>query len=101
MSPPFLNPHVLYQWMKHGDFMRQVNLVSTQTDMAPYVSLQDQRKMLIELPPPSRQSEIAKLLKPIDARIAANAEESRTLSTLRDALLPKLLSGVLPIEPLS
>ena len=29
----------------------------------------------------------------------ANDDESRTLATLRDALLPKLLSGELPVNP--
>ncbi|WP_295486281.1 restriction endonuclease subunit S [Accumulibacter sp.] len=90
-----LNPNVLYRWMRSADFTRQVTAVSAQTDMAPYVSLQDQKKMVIQLPPPSAQSEIAEQLEPIDARIAANAEQSRTLATLRDTLLPKLLSGEL------
>ena len=99
VAPQVLNPHVLYQWMKHGDFMRQVNRVSTQTDMAPYVSLQDQRRMVIELPPWQEQKELAKQLKPIDDQIAANAEQSRTLAILRDTLLTKLLSGELSLRP--
>ncbi|MDH4445245.1 MAG: restriction endonuclease subunit S [Akkermansiaceae bacterium] len=93
-----LNPNVLYRWMSSADFTRQVTAVSTQTDMAPYVSLQDQKKMIIQLPPPNAQSEIAKQLEPIDARIAANTEQSRTLATLRDTLLPKLLSGELSMS---
>ncbi|MBA4147638.1 MAG: restriction endonuclease subunit S [Verrucomicrobia bacterium] len=90
-----LNPAVLYRWMNTDAFTRQVAQVSTQTDMAPYVSLQDQRKMAIQLPPPKAQQEVAKQLEPIDAKIAANAEQSRTLATLRDTLLPKLLSGTI------
>jgi type I restriction enzyme S subunit len=88
-----LNSNVLYRWMRSGDFTRQVAAVSTQTDMAPYVSLQDQRKMIVQLPPPSAQREIARQLAPIDERIAANDQESRTLAAMRDTLLPKLLSG--------
>jgi type I restriction enzyme S subunit len=79
--------------MSTDDFTHQVATVSTQTDMAPYVSLQDQRKMVIQLPPPSAQMEIATQLEAIDEKIAANAEQSRTLAILRDTLLPKLLSG--------
>ena len=93
LAPDTLNPNVLYRWMSSDDFTRQVTAVSAQTDMAPYVSLRDQRKMVINLPLPVAQQEIAKLLKPIDASIASNAEQSRTLGTLRDTLLPKLLSG--------
>jgi type I restriction enzyme S subunit len=35
----------------------------------------------------------ARLIQPIQARIAGNRKESVTLATIRDALLPKLLSG--------
>ena len=91
--PEQLHPNVLFRWMCTDAFTCQVDAVSTQTDMAPYVSLQDQRKMIIQLPPPSAQKEIAKHLEPIDDKIASNAEQSRTLAALRDTLLPKLLSG--------
>jgi type I restriction enzyme S subunit len=90
-----LQPNVLYRWMRTGEFTLQVDAVSRQTDMAPYVSLQDQRKMVITLPPAVAQQEIARQLDPIDNLIADNAEQSRTLATLRDTLLPKLLSGEL------
>ena len=95
LAPERLHPNVLYRWMSTDGFMLQVNAVSRQTDMAPYVSLQDQRKMVIQLPPIKAQSEIVKQLEAIDDKIAANAEQSRTLVTLRDTLLPKLLSGEL------
>jgi type I restriction enzyme S subunit len=98
-APDKLHPNVLYRWMSTDDFTHQVATVSTQTDMAPYVSLQDQRKMVIQLPPPSAQREIATQLEAIDEKIAANAEQSRTLATLRDTLLPKLLSGELAVLP--
>jgi type I restriction enzyme, S subunit len=45
------------------------------------------------LPPESVSRDFAKLTELIFARIRANSEESRTLAALRDALLPKLLSG--------
>ncbi len=95
LVPEKLHPNVLYRWMSTDGFMRQVDAVSRQTDMAPYVSLQDQRKMVIQLPPAAAQQTIAKQLQPIDEKIAADAEQSRTLATLRDTLLPKLLSGEL------
>lgn len=40
----------------------------------------------------------AEIVAPMDKRIFANNEESRTLAGLRDALLPKLLSGELRIK---
>jgi type I restriction enzyme M protein len=38
---------------------------------------------------------------PLMAKIQANSTESRTLATLRDALLPKLLSGAVPVIKLN
>lgn len=40
----------------------------------------------------------ASVAKPMIAKIVANERESRTLTALRDALLPKLISGELRIE---
>jgi type I restriction enzyme, S subunit len=98
VSEDRLNPNVLYRWMRSDAFTRQVAMVSTQTDMAPYVSLQDQRKMIVQLPPGVAQREIARPLAAIDDLIAANVEQSRTLATIRDTLLPKLLSGELRVD---
>jgi type I restriction enzyme S subunit len=98
--PDELNPNVLYRWMSTEHFKSQVASVCAQTDMAPYVSLQDQRKMVLQLPPAPAQQKIAMQLEPFDDRIAANAEQSRTLATLRDMLLAKLLSGLPPTSSL-
>jgi len=45
------------------------------------------------LPPPDLQDGFDKQVRPLFERIHHNDEESRTLATLRDTLLPKLLSG--------
>jgi type I restriction enzyme S subunit len=44
-DPPKLRPSLLYLWMRSDDFLEQISQVSHQTDMAPYVSLRDQRNM--------------------------------------------------------
>ena len=36
--------------------------------------------------------------RPLDARVRSNIAESRTLAALRDALLPKLISGELRVK---
>jgi type I restriction enzyme S subunit len=41
------------------------------------------------------------LTRPLRRRMEQNLSESRTLATLRDTLLPKLLSGELPIRPIA
>ena len=47
----------------------------------------------VVLPPKQILEEFEKTVSPIFRRILANIQESRTLAALRDALLPKLLSG--------
>jgi len=39
----------------------------------------------------------ARLVSPIDARIVSAAQEARSLAAVRDALLPRLLSGELRV----
>jgi type I restriction enzyme S subunit len=53
---------------------------------------------LIAVPPPAIARRFDELTAPLMAKIKANADQSRTLSTLRDTLLPKLLSGELRVS---
>ena len=89
-----IHPAVLYCWMQSDDFKNQVLAVAGQTDMAPYVSLKDQKRMSIPVFDDS-QYEIGERITPLLARQSLNDAESRTLSVLRDSLLPKLISGEL------
>ena len=47
----------------------------------------------LAVPPPKIARRFDELTAPLMAKIKANSTESRTLATLRDTLLPKLLSG--------
>ena len=51
----------------------------------------------LAVPPPSIARRFDELTAPLMAKIKANSTESRTLATLRDTLLPKLLSGELSV----
>ncbi|HEX8372179.1 MAG TPA: restriction endonuclease subunit S [Chthoniobacterales bacterium] len=51
------------------------------------------------LPPPSLLAAFDQNISPIFAAINANEHQSRTLATLRDALLPRLLSGTSILKP--
>ena len=54
-------------------------------------------EMKIVIPPPPLIQAFTDIAKPIFDRINRNTEQSRTLATLRDTLLPKLLSGELSV----
>lgn len=51
------------------------------------------QRVPILLPPPECLRRFAEAVNPLFARVEANVAESRTLATLRDTLLPKLISG--------
>jgi type I restriction enzyme S subunit len=92
-----LQPAILYCWMKSADLKAQIDAVAGQTDMAPYVSLRDQRMMEVPVFPDS-QLTIGRRLETFLVRQALFAEESKTLAALRDTLLSKLLSGELRVR---
>ena len=95
-----LSPFVLHAWMRSKLFMAQIDAVKGQTDMADYVSLRDQRAMRFDLPEPAVQREAARLAEPLARAASAARKEARTLTAIRDALLPKLVSGQIRV-PLS
>ncbi|BCS32692.1 hypothetical protein TBR22_A19140 [Luteitalea sp. TBR-22] len=97
LEPRLIPPSLLFLWMKSADMMRQIMAVAGQTDMAPYVSLRDQRQM--DVPLYSGEAlRTAELLEPMLHRQAVLFAENRTLASLRDLLLPKLISGELRIK---
>jgi type I restriction enzyme S subunit len=81
-----LDGRFLYYWMHGEEFSRQVHSVKGQTDMADYVSLRDQRRMHITLPPLAEQHAIARLLGALDDRIQAGRRVIHGLEALAQAL---------------
>jgi type I restriction enzyme S subunit len=92
-----LHPAILYCWMQSDDLKRQLEAVAGQTDMAPYVSLRDQRAMEIPAFPVSQEA-LGKRIDLLLWRQAQASEENRCLENLRDTLLPKLISGELRVK---
>lgn len=93
-----LNPFVLRQWMVSRWFLDQVDRVKGQTDMAEYVSLRDQRAMRFPLSPPESQATIGVQLAALQRLVWNNERETHSLARIRDELLPRLLSGELPVD---
>jgi hypothetical protein len=61
-------------------------------------SLRDQRRMLVPVPEPDAQARFVRAVAPLDARTEHNRRESLQLARVRDALLPKLMSGELRVR---
>jgi type I restriction enzyme, S subunit len=88
-----LSAFLLHLWMKSESFTCQWMSVKGQTDLADFVSLSDQRAMTMLVPPPEVQRGFDNVVRPMVELMAASAAESAKLATLRDYLLPRLLSG--------
>jgi type I restriction enzyme S subunit len=59
----------------------------------PEISKQNFRPISVVLPPQGLMARFTERVLPLYDRITVNLRESRTLATLRDTLLPRLLSG--------
>ena len=62
------------------------------------ISKQNFRPIPVVLPPEAIMAAFTAKVAPLYAKITANLHQSRTLATLRDTLLPKLLSGELSVS---
>jgi type I restriction enzyme S subunit len=81
-----IDPRFLYFWMSGPDFYQQYKSVAGQTDMAEYVSLTDQRRMHIALPPIEEQRAIAHILGTLDDKIELNRRMNETLEAMARAI---------------
>jgi type I restriction enzyme S subunit len=79
------------------NFVNYTNAGSTGTKM-PRTNWQDMARYEVALPPQLLAVAFNEKVGPLVERMIANIHESRTLAALRDALLPKLLSGELRLK---
>jgi len=86
LDPNIIDPRFLFFWMQGHEFFTQYNSVKGQTDMADYVSLSDQRRMHITLPPPHEQRAIARVLGSLDDKIELNRKMNATLEETARAI---------------
>jgi len=81
-----LSPGYLRYWSRGEEFHRQLRGLSTSTDMAPYLSLADQKRLTISLPAPSEQRRIAHVLGTLDDKIELNRRMNETLEAIARAI---------------
>ena len=79
-----------------NELIQFTDLASTGTKM-PRTNWSDISSFKAALPPKTIAAAFTRIIQPMLDRIQANLHQSRTLATLRDTLLPKLLSGELSV----
>jgi len=90
-----VEPAYLHYWMKSAAFKIQVDVVRGQAAIMDYVSLADQRRMRLDIPPIGVQKRFAEVGRVILEQISSNRAMATYLTSVRDALLPRLISGQL------
>jgi len=76
----------LHYWSKGPEFTDQLLGMKASTDMAPYLSLIDQKRLRISLPPINEQRAIAHILGTLDDKIELNRRMNETLEAMARAL---------------
>lgn len=94
-----INPRYLAQVFQQKIFKDQVSNYAVGSTR-PSLNTKLLLSFKFVLPPLSLQKKFSKLLESIDARIENNLDEIDTLSSIRDSILPKLMSGKIriPVE---
>lgn len=112
--PPFVySPHLSYwrsrddqrlcggflrYWSQGAEFINQLDGMKASTDMAPYLSLSDQRRLKVTLPPVERQRQIASFLGALDDNIAVNRQMNATLEAIARALFQSWFADFEPVR---
>jgi type I restriction enzyme S subunit len=88
-----LSQQYLRYVMRSPDFVGQLDVLKGQTDMAPYVSLTDQRTIELDLPSIAEQQAIAEILSALDDKAEANTRLTSLLVGLADAHFVRFVAG--------
>jgi type I restriction enzyme S subunit len=86
LKPKVLAPRFLRYWSRGKEFRDQLEGLKASTDMAPYLSLNDQKRLRITLPTSAEQRAIGHILGTLDDKIELNRRMNETLEAMARAL---------------
>jgi type I restriction enzyme S subunit len=97
LTPKQVSRTYLFEWVTTEDF---VEYLSYNADGSAYPAVRPERfsEAEILLPPLALLDRFEQVAGPMRDKIAHNDRESRTLAAIRDALLPKLISGEIRVK---
>ena len=93
-----IHPEILLAFLKSPRVLREVRDNYVSGSALPRIVLKDFKKLTFALPNMDAQNLIAPLFTSIREQIAVNVAENKYMTQLRDALLPKLMSGELSVD---
>lgn len=93
-------PEILLYLLKQPSVRKDVGDNYVSGSALPRIVLKDFKKYRFMLPPMDEQAKIGSVLHSIRMQTKANVDEIQRLSSLRDTLLPRLMSGKLDVSSL-
>ena len=93
-------PEILLYLLKQPSVRKDVGDNYVSGSALPRIVLKDFKKYRFMLPPMDEQAKIGSVLHSIRMQTKANVDEIQRLSSLRDTLLPRLMSGKLDVSDL-
>lgn len=92
-----ITPTFFYYYMKQPIFQEMIkhHAIGTTRQNFPFEAF---KMFPMVVPPMELQLKFEEIAKPIEQKIAKLKEENEVLAEIRDTLLPKLMSGKLPVE---
>lgn len=81
-----IRPRYLFYWLQGREFLEQCGQMKGSTDMADYLNLRDQRRLVITLPSTTEQDRIVGVLLAYDELIENNARRIQILEEMAKAI---------------
>ncbi len=97
-NPERIENGFLRYWARGNEFQCQLAALKASTDMAPYLSLKDQKRLKITLPPIEEQRAIASILGALDDKIELNRRMNATLESLARAIFKSWFVDFDPVK---
>ncbi len=94
---PKINSVYLYLYLQSNTILNQIEM-SVVGSTQKTISLKNIKTLKILLPSESMLNRFKEVIEPIFSQINANVQQSCTLASIRDTLLPKLLSGEIRVK---
>jgi type I restriction enzyme, S subunit len=96
VAPP-LSQAYFYFWLESDEIMEEMRNRGTGVAI-PGLNSTALSGISISIPPKELLNKFSNYVEPLISKIFANAKESRTLASLRDSLLPKLMRGEVRVK---
>jgi len=98
----FVDPLVIYYFLKSDEVVNELQtLAESRSGTFPQITFQQIKNLKMIVPTEDILKQYTKSLRALSSQIRHNNNENKRLADIRDSLLPKLISGEIPINSLS